>query len=59
MVRYELSRFIPLLQWRVNQTLCDPGEMNDWSITVIIDLRKSDEAKQSVMQLENLAPVVG
>ena len=45
-------------QWRVNQTLCDPDEMNDWSLTVIIDLKKSDEARRPVMFLEKLAPVI-
>ncbi|MBK1832000.1 DUF3516 domain-containing protein [Verrucomicrobiaceae bacterium R5-34] len=45
-------------QLRINQTLCDPDERNDWSLTLLVDLQKSDEKKEPVIHLENLGPVV-
>ncbi len=44
-------------QWRVSQTLCDPDELNDWSITVLIDLKKSDTQDEPVLILENFTPI--
>lgn len=45
-------------QWRIDQTLCDPDERNDWSLTLLIDLKQSNEQKKPVIHLENLAPTV-
>ena len=45
-------------QWRVHQTLCDPDEKNDWSLTLLIDLKQSDEKMEPVIYLENLRPIV-
>ena len=45
-------------QWRINQTLCDPDEKNDWTLSLLIDLKRSDEAKAPIIHLEDLAPTV-
>ena len=44
--------------WIVHQTLCDPSEKNDWSITMKVDLDQSDEKKKPVMRIENIGPIV-
>ena len=43
--------------WRINQTLCDPDEKNDWSITLLIDLKQSEERKEPVIQLEDISMI--
>ena len=45
-------------QWRVHQTLCDPDEKNDWSLTLLVDLQQSDEKMEPVIRLEHLGPIV-
>jgi len=44
-------------QWRVRQTLCDPEELNDWELVILIDLPESDQREEPVMFLENLQPI--
>lgn len=44
-------------QWRVCQTLCDPDELNDWSLTLIVDLEKSDELNHPVLFLKEFGNI--
>jgi len=44
-------------QWRIAQTLIDPGELNDWTVCFIIDLPKSKETGKPVLLLESIAPI--
>lgn len=44
-------------QWIVLQTLCDPDELNDWELRILVDLKKSDTQQEPVLILENLSPI--
>ncbi|MGY8687704.1 MAG: DUF3516 domain-containing protein, partial [Verrucomicrobiales bacterium] len=44
-------------QWRVEQILVDREELNDWVLTLTIDLPASDEAYQPVLTLHRIGPV--
>lgn len=40
-------------QWKVEQVICDPDQLNDWVLSIIIDLKLSDKEAKPVMQLES------
>jgi hypothetical protein len=46
-------------EWLVEQTLIDPEEANDWSVTFVVDLAASDEAGAVVLRVESLAAFAG
>jgi hypothetical protein len=41
----------------VNQTLVDPEELNDWTVTFTIDLDRSDAEARPVLLLESIGPI--
>ncbi|MFD0892495.1 DUF3516 domain-containing protein [Luteolibacter ambystomatis] len=45
-------------QWKVHQTLVDPEEINDWTVTFSVDLDRSDEELRPVLTLMSMAPTV-
>jgi len=44
-------------QWKISQTLCDPDELNDWSISILVDLAKSNEQDRPVLFLKDFGPI--
>jgi hypothetical protein len=43
--------------WRLEQTLVDPEEENDWMAVFRIDLRRSDEERRVCLRLESVGPI--
>ncbi|RYD36513.1 MAG: DUF3516 domain-containing protein, partial [Verrucomicrobiaceae bacterium] len=41
----------------IHQTLIDPDDLNDWSLTLTLDRAKSDELRTPVLLLEDLSPI--
>jgi hypothetical protein len=41
----------------VNQTLLDPEELNDWTLTFAVDLDRSDAEGRPVLILEAIGPI--
>ncbi len=41
--------------WRIIQTICDADELNDWALTIQLDLKKSEEQRSPVLLLESFA----
>ena len=44
-------------RWLCEQTLVDPDDLNDWSLTLVIDLDQSDAEGRPVLVLEGLAAI--
>jgi superfamily II RNA helicase len=44
--------------WKVNQTLVDPEELNDWMLTFTVDLDRCDAEGRPVLILDAIEPVV-
>jgi superfamily II RNA helicase len=44
-------------RWHLEQTLVDPGELNDWQLRFSVDLDACDTAGGVVMMLEDFAPI--
>lgn len=44
--------------WFLDQTLVDPEEWNDWALRVKVDLAASDAAKEPVVEVFGIGPVV-
>ena len=42
--------------WIIEQILLDPGEANDWAVGFLVDLNRSDEARQPWMRLWWIGP---
>lgn len=43
--------------WTVGQTLVDPGELNDWSLRLVVDLARSDAEMRPVIALEGMGRI--
>lgn len=44
-------------EWRIEQTLVDPDEHNDWEAVFILDVEATRAAARPVLRLEAIAPV--
>ena len=44
--------------WRVQQVLVDPDEANDWAVNFDVDLTRSRESSEPILQFRSLGPVM-
>ncbi len=43
--------------WAIQQTLIDHDDLNNWTVTMVLDLEKSDELGAPVLRLSSIAPI--